>query len=533
MSRLVEKNSQSLKKIFLNGNLLLLGIVFFVSIIAAVLVVVVTLIYAAEYGLLDVPIASWFVFGLVSVILIADGLAFYLWLRFHRAKKALAEARRELTALTRPALTTDEIPVVCGYQHLDWPESLVVIQTLFKPPPSVQYVRLMPLPGGYGGSTTLLADLQYKQSGALLPRSFVIKLGPRHEILNEYDKFHSYVLGHLGRAARFFRHARCGEMAGIAYEFVGLGLGDEIRSFYQLYQEYPVDKAAELIEAIYTPLEQTWYRHGRLEAVNPYHEYHILHKKEDLILDHVNRLLDEDDPYRQNLTADRDKIRPDLKPSFCPGSNLSWYDPVAFLRAWPGPELSWLLHRSIVHGDLNARNILVEMGRESDQTLLWFIDFSHTGNGLSSERAAEADRENIPLQPDRGHTLRDFCRLEADVKFILTRLDTDHDLELAVRFEEELLTGGLALADLAVTPPTVEVLTEARFQKAWQIIRAIRRRAAAYLTNTQDMRPYYWSLLHATLPLVYYHSAQFAGETSERQQKRYAFMAAGMLCSRL
>jgi hypothetical protein len=523
MRWLAQKNNQSLKGIFRNSDLLLLAAVFFISIIAAAPVILVTLIYAAEYGLLDVPIASWFVFGLVGVILVVNGLAFSLWLRFHQAQKALAEAKQDLAALSRPPLTTNEIPVVCGYQHLDQAEFLVIIQTLFKYPPSVQYVHLKPLPGGYSGSTTLLADLQYKQSDALLPRSFVIKLGLRREILNEYDKFHRYVLGHLGRAARFFRHARWGEVAGIAYEFVGLGLGDEIQSFYHLYQEYPMDKAAELMEEIYTPLEQTWYRHGRIEAVNPYHEYHMLNRKKELILNRVDRLLDENDPYRQNLTTIESKIQPDLKPNFCPASNLPWYDPVAFLRTWPGSELSLPFHYSIVHGDLNARNILIERGRKSSQTLLWFIDFSHTGNGLSNERTAEAIRENVPLQPDRGHTLRDFCRLEADVKFILTRLETDRDLELALTFEQELL----AWPNLALTPP---VFSETRFQRAWQFIRAIRRRAAIYLADPQDMRPYYWSLLHATLPIVYYHSDQFAGAESERQQKRYAFISAGMLC---
>lgn len=532
INRLAEKNRKYLKNILLNGDLLLLGSALLISLMAAAVVVIVTLIYSAEYGFFDVPIASWFVFGLVGVILAVDGLAFSLWLRFHRTRNALAEAKREWVALKRPPLTTDEIPVVCGYQHLDQAEFLVIIQTLFKPPPSVQYVKLKPLPGGYGGSTTILAELQYKQSSALLPRSYVIKLGSRHEILNEYDKFHHYVLGHLGRAARFSRHARWGEAAGIAYEFVGLGLGDEIRSFYQFYQEYPAGKTAQLIEEIYAPLEQTWYRYGQIEPANPYHEYHMLSRKESAILDHMDRLLDENDPYRQNLTAVKAGAWPDLKPNFCPDLNLPWRDPLDFLHTWPGSDLSLPLHRSTVHGDLNARNILIEVGRESDQTLLWFIDFSHTGNGLSSERAAEAIRENIPLQPDRGHTLRDFCRLEADVKFILTRLENDRDLELAVVFERELLAGGLALPDLAVTLPA-EVLAEERFQKAWQIIRGIRRRAAAYLSNAQDLRPYHWSLLHATLPIVYYHSDQFAGAECERQQKRFAFIAAGMLCSRL
>ena len=45
--------------------------------------------------------------------------------------------------------------------------------------------------------------------------------------------------------------------------------------------------------------------------------------------------------------------------------------------------------------------------------------------------------------------------------------------------------------------------------------------------------PYYLSLLNATLPIVYYHPAQFENKVSEQQQKRYALISAGMLCSQL
>jgi hypothetical protein len=175
---------------------------------------------------------------------------------------------------------------------------------------------------------------------------------------------------------------------------------------------------------------------------------------------------------------------------------------------------------------------LVEIGRDG-QKHLWFIDFSHTGNGLSADRTREAIREGIPIDPERGHTLRDFCRLEAEVKFTLTRLQDENDLKLAVVFERELMSCGLALYELPVAAPLPEALIDERFRKAWQVIREIRRQATAYLTNADDLRPYYLGLLHATLPIVYYHPDQFENEACERQQKRYAFISAGMLCSQL
>jgi hypothetical protein len=243
-------------------------------------------------------------------------------------------------------------------------------------------------------------------------------------------------------------------------------------------------------------------------------------------------IVDETDPYRANFTVVEGRLRPNLRPGFCPDLDFPWYDPVVFLRTWPRQNLTGPIYRSIVHGDLHARNILVEIGRDG-QKRFWFIDFSHSGNGRSLARTREAIREGIPIDPDRGHTLRDFCRLEADVKFILTSLQSEEDLRLAVAFEKELLNCGLALHNPSTAHGSLGALMDDRFQKAWQVIKEIRCRAAAYLARPDDLRPYYLSLLNATLPIVYYHPAQFENKVSEQQQKRYALISAGMLCSRL
>jgi len=176
--------------------------------------------------------------------------------------------------------------------------------------------------------------------------------------------------------------------------------------------------------------------------------------------------------------------------------------------------------------------VLIEIGR-NDHKRPWFIDFSHSGNGLSAARTREAIREGVPIDPDRGHTLRDFARLEADVKCILTMLENADDLRRSVDFELALLNGGMSLHELPAKSSASEVLTEERFQKAWLAIREIRRQAARQLANPDDIRPYALSLLSATLPIVYYRPDQFESEACERQQKRYALLSAGMLCSQL
>jgi len=93
-----------------------------------------------------------------------------------------------------------------------------------------------------------------------------------------------------------------------------------------------------------------------------------------------------------------------------------------------------------------------------------------------------------------------------------------------------LLGAGLALP---AEPPSGTIPFDERFQKAWLVIGELRRRAAAYLVNPDDLRPYYFALLQSTLPIVYYHPDQFESRACERQQKRYALIAAGMLCHEL
>jgi hypothetical protein len=506
------------------GSEVVLWLLLVASVIAIVTSVGLALVYSSEYNFLYVPFASWFVLGLSGLILALAGFAFYLWRRFRKVNQELIDLRKEPLA--------EEMPVIYGHKYLDKAEFVTIIQSLFRRPPDIKYVHVKPLPGGYGGSTTVLVELQRQQSDRSLPQSFVVKLGDRREMVDEHDKFHSYVFGHLSHAAKFFRHAEWGSVAGIAYEFVGLDPDDEIQSFYQFYQGYAAVEVAELVGEIFSQLGRAWYKNGRIDRSNLYHEYNLLNKKKELIIGRVEEIVDEGDPCRVNFAAVEGRLRPKLRPSFCPDVDIPWHDPVAFLRMWPERNLSVPTCRTVVHGDLHARNILVEIGRDSRKHL-WFIDFSHTGNGLSADRTREAIREGIPVDPERGHTLRDFCRLEAEVKFILTRLQDENDLKLAVVFERELMSCGLALYDLPVAAPIDDALIDERFRRAWQVIREIRRQATAYLTNADDLRPYYLSLLNATLPMVYYHPDQFENEASERQQKRYAFISAGMLCSQL
>jgi len=495
------------------------------AIIALALPTLLTAAYTSKYGILFVPIASWFVLALTGFTLIASGLVCYcFWRYYRRAKRKLADLQG------RPL--DDEIPAIHGHKQLDRAEFLPLIQILFRRPTDVKHVHVKPLSGGRGGDTTVLVRRQRQEEESALLKSYVVKLGNKHEMADEHEKFVRYVQDYLPSAAHFFRYAEWDAFAGIAYEFVGLEPRHDIQSFYQFYNGRTPIEVSELIEEVYTHLTRAWYQNGRQEKTNLYDEYHLLHKKRETIIGHVGKLVADDDPYRANFTAIEERLQPNLRPAFASPTNVPWHDPVAFLRTWLRHTLNLPIRRSIVHGDLHAQNVLIEIGR-NDHQRPWFIDFSHSGNGLSAARTREAIHAGVPIDPDRGHTLRDFARLEADVKCILTVLENADDLRQAVDFERALLNGGMSLHELPTKSPTTEVLLEERFQKAWLAIREIRRQAVSQLINPDDVRPYYLSLLSATLPIVYYRPDQFESEVCERQQKRYALLSAGMLCSQL
>lgn len=115
--------------------------------------------FSPEYELFRVPIASWVVFCLSSILLFLDLVALLLWLRLRRAGRELETASRSLLEMRAVPLQVT-IPAVCGAEHLARVEFLAIVQSLFSRLPAIEYIHLKPLAGGYSGSTTVLARLQ-------------------------------------------------------------------------------------------------------------------------------------------------------------------------------------------------------------------------------------------------------------------------------------------------------------------------------------------------------------------------------------
>lgn len=148
--------------------------------------------------------------------------------------------------------------------------------------------------------------------------------------------------------------------------------------------------------------------------------------------------------------------------------------------------------KSLVHGDLHLRNILVD----------------ETGRGYLIDFALVAER----------HNLFDFIKLETYIRqMILSRHEYRFTFKEYLHFEEQLTANSLVNA--AITPPS-----NAELGKAYEVITALRKLAAQKMDQPPDWRSEYLPALFLyNLVVLKYH------ENHGRQATRLAFGTAAVL----
>jgi hypothetical protein len=275
-----------------------------------------------------------------------------------------------------------------------------------------------------------------------------------------------------------------------------------VRNLQELYLSTRISHTdlATLLRESFTLLTESWYEKGIGKRVNQYQDYPRLLKKLIDITLAVQELVTDDVSHRPEIQLRGIRLR----------NPVSFVDSIFRTRMDSFSEEE-ITHRSIIHGDLHSRNILVEGSRE--QKLIWFIDFSNT---------------------QEGPTLRDFCSLEANIKFGLLMKDEPVSawdtqtwgtiLEAEERFSPWINSSAPFVPsdqDLAFLKDHPEVF------KAWRCVAVIRRLARSFIfQESSSWSVYSLPLLHATLPIVYYQQCS-------TQQKKYALISSGWLCDSL
>lgn len=147
---------------------------------------------------------------------------------------------------------------------------------------------------------------------------------------------------------------------------------------------------------------------------------------------------------------------------------------------------------SYVHGDLNGANIIID-----ERENVWLIDFFHT---------------------HRGHVLKDFLKLENDLLFIHTPIDSEADLLLAYQFADFLLS---LENPLVVDKPLPEQFKDTQFKRTFETLSVIRAMAKQYISDDSPMQNLQW-----LIPQLRYavHTIGF-DEPNTRQRTWAVYMA--------
>jgi protein-tyrosine phosphatase len=142
-----------------------------------------------------------------------------------------------------------------------------------------------------------------------------------------------------------------------------------------------------------------------------------------------------------------------------------------------------------VHGDLNGANILVDM-RDN----IWLIDFFHA---------------------HRGHIIKDVAKLESDLLYIFTPVETDADMAEALAITRALRS----VRDLAAPLPALPRLARPQMVRAWATLRLLRGFAATLCKSDRDPNQLRVALLRYGV-----HTLSF--DESSPLQKRWALATA-------
>jgi hypothetical protein len=394
---------------------------------------------------------------------------------------------------------TVQPPLIWGFQQLEEPEHIRLLERLFDGRGELKLEK--EFAGGYRNTGVFQVSCRgYPDC--------VVKFAPSRDVLRELDKDRLYKFHFSNYGANYRAHevgAKDDDPGAIWYSLAGLVNPEKLENFIEFYRRTEDDTAvAEVVSQLCGMLP---CNNGSDPARLPlYGEYDRLARKLDGITAAVTRLPEEGIPIagchspqvRITLPGVGDK---ELR------NPLHWVKQT-FVKDYRSRTLT--AFEGVVHGDLHSGNILIEV-LERGAHLVWLIDFADA---------------------HKGHVLNDLCRLEADIKFILTKVTDEADKRSRESFFEQAysfetcLTKPMTLAEFHPEECEFGELGVG-FGKARACIEIIRRFAVTSKNALlgADLYPYYLSLLHATLPILAYQEG-----LCSPWQKLYAFTSAALLC---
>lgn len=353
-------------------------------------------------------------------------------------------------------------------------------------------VDLKSLDGGFSGNLVLKARSIDVLGHAQVPT--VIKVGARDPIAQERMSFERIeeVLGN--NAPRVVDFAELGDRGGIKYRYAAM-LDGAVRVFQDAYQEVEagiaagsVELSAETMQPLLGVLDVVFREQlGRLyqaaegEKTDLIAYYEFSSKFAPGVRRRVTAILGAD--------PDQAEILPGLPASIVCGFYEKDLNHLRLSRA--------STRMAYVHGDLNGRNIVLDPSHN-----VWIIDFFHA---------------------HRGHVLRDLLKLENDILYIFTKIESEEELAEAVRLSTFLMDQ----PDLGIPPEPGDFHTSNRkIQMAWQTIQHLRSMYPPLVET--DREP-----LQMQIGLLRYAMHTLSFDECNPVQKKWALISGAMLIQRI
>lgn len=351
----------------------------------------------------------------------------------------------------------------------------VLLRYLFR---DCRKVKVRVLDGGFSGNLVLGTQSEDLHGHDQVPH--VVKIGDQELMGKERASFEriQHVLGN--NAPQVSEFADFKDKGAIKYRYASMG-GAFSTTFQKMVETgAPQVELDAVLDSVFGEQLSRLYKARTLEQTDLLAHYQFSSRWADSVQRRVESILGE--------KAQGDTLRL--------GAGLTAPNPIPFYRDHlDNLKRGGRCFQAFVHGDLNGANIIVDGHRN-----VWLIDFFHTR---------------------RAHVLMDLIKLENDLLFIFTKVDSESELKAACELYGRLLE----VSDLRAGLP-VQSFADGRLQRTWNTARKLRSYYPALLES--DRSPYQW-----WVGALRYAAHTLGFDECNRWQKKFALFACGHLCQRI
>ncbi|WP_411824757.1 isochorismatase family protein [Leptospira sp. 'Mane'] len=339
------------------------------------------------------------------------------------------------------------------------------------------------LDGGFSGNVVLKSTSIDVLGHTQVP--CVVKIGDRDLIAKERTSFERIqeVLGN--NAPSIVDFCELGERGAIKYRYAAM-LDGNVSTFQKMFgANDDFEKIDNVINIVFKQQLGRLYSAGSSEKLNLLEYYDFQSKYAKSVRTRVEGL----------LGGPQTGVTIEILPGISSPNPCIFYEKdLSDLR-----EYNAVNHNlAYVHGDLNGANIILDA-----QDNVWMIDFFHT---------------------HRGHILRDLLKLENDILYIFTKIETEEELKEAMELTRILTSH----EDLGI-PLSFEIpvsLSNPKLKKAYRVIAKLRSLYPPLVKMDRDPYQTYVGLLRYAM-----HTLSF--DESNVTQRKWALFTGTVLIGKI